>query len=262
MARKIVLTSGKGGVGKTTICANLGVRLANLGFRVVLVDGDIGLNNLDVIMGVENKILFDISDVIKAKCRVKQALIQDSRYPTLYVLPSAHIGSFKITGENVKNVINLLDGSFDYILIDCPAGVDEGFHRAVFSANEALVVVTPHISSIRDADKVLTLLSGYNLHSVGLVVNRMRGDLLLNGDMISAEKISDLLGIKIIGIIPDDDEVSTLSSLGAFSTTSCGTRAFSLLAENVHNGTRKVYDCTTKYRGFIGSLRRNIKRRV
>ncbi len=263
VARKIVLTSGKGGVGKTTICANLGVRLANLGFRVALVDVDIGLNNLDVIMGVENKVLFDLSDVISAKCRVRQALIQDSRYPSLYILPSAHTsGGADISEENVKNVIDMLDPNFDYILIDCPAGVDKGFHRAVFSANEALVVVTPHISSIRDADKVLTILSSYNLFSTGLVVNRVRGDLLLSGEMISVEKISELLGVKIVGVIPDDDEVSTLSTLGAFSLNSTGTRAFSLLAENVHNGTRKVYDCTLKYRGFMGALRRSIKKRV
>lgn len=263
MARKIVLTSGKGGVGKTTVCANLGVRLSNLGFRVCLVDVDIGLNNLDVIMGVENKVMFDICDVIRAKCRVKQALIQDSRYPSLYILPSAHTNiNGNITGENVKNVIDMLDQSFDYILIDCPAGVDAGFHRAVFSANEALIVVTPHISSIRDADKVLTILSSYNLFSTGLVVNRVRGDLLLSGDMISVEKISELLGVKIVGVIPDDDEVSTLSSLGAFSLNSAGTRAFSLLAENVHNGTRKVYDCTLKYKGFMGTIRRTIKKRV
>lgn len=263
MARKIVITSGKGGVGKTTVCANLGVRLANLGFRVVLVDVDIGLNNLDVIMGVENKVMFDLSDVIRAKCRLQQALIEDPRYPSLYVLPSTHMSpGIKISGENVKNVIDMLDATFDYVLIDCPAGVDSGFHRAVFSANEAIVVVTPHVSSLRDADKVLSILSSYNLHSVGIVVNRVRGDLLLSGEMISVEKISELLNAKILGVIPEDDEVSTLSSLGAFSLSSAGTRAFSLLAENVHNGTRKVYDCTAKYRGFFGSLRRSIKRRV
>ena len=263
MARKIVITSGKGGVGKTTVCANLGVYLSRLGFRVAMLDVDIGLNNLDVVMGVENKVLFDLADVIKAKCRVKQALIQDSRYPSLYILPSAHTDAGeRISGENVKNVVDLLDSNFDYILIDCPAGVDAGFHRAVFSANEALVVVTPHISSIRDADKVLSILSSYNLFSTGIVVNRVRGDLLLSGDMISVEKISELLGTSIVGVIPEDDEVSTLSSLGAFSLNSAGTRAFSLLAENVHNGTKKVYDCTLKYRGFIGTLRRNIKKRV
>ena len=161
-------------------------------------------------MGVENKVMFDICDVIRAKCRVKQALIQDSRYPSLYILPSAHTNiNGNITGENVKNVIDMLDQSFDYILIDCPAGVDAGFHRAVFSANEALIVVTPHISSIRDADKVLTILSSYNLFSTGLVVNR-------------AVSYTHL----------------TLPT------------------------TSRVYDCTLKYKGFMGAIRRTIKKRV
>lgn len=263
MARKIVITSGKGGVGKTTVCANLGVKLANLGFRVVLIDADIGLNNLDVVMGIENKVMFDIVDVISAKCRVKQALIQDERYPTLYILPSAEM-DYKnyITGENVKNVVDMLSPSFDYILIDCPAGVDIGFHRAVFSANEALIVVTPHISSIRDADKVLSILSNYNLHSKSLVINRIRGDMLLSGEIISIEKIMELLGISIMGVIPDDDAISTLSSLGAFAYGTSGARAFSILAENIHNGSKKIYDCTNRYRGVMGVIRRNLKRRV
>ncbi|MDD4815590.1 MAG: septum site-determining protein MinD [Clostridia bacterium] len=263
MARKIVITSGKGGVGKTTVCANLGVKLANLGFRVALIDADIGLNNLDVIMGIENKVIFDISDVISAKCRVKQALVQDSRYPTLYVMPSAQL-DYKnyITGENVKNVVEMLSPSFDYILIDCPAGVENGFHRAVFSANEALIVVTPHIPSIRDADKVLSILSNYNLHTKNLVINRVRGDMLLNGEIISIEKIVELLNIPILGVIPDDDNIATLSSLGSFACGTSGARAFSILAENIHNGSKKIYDCTYRYRGVMGVIRRNIKRRV
>lgn len=263
MARKIVITSGKGGVGKTTICANLGVKLAGLGFKVALVDTDIGLNNLDVVMGIENKIVFDISDVISARCRVKQALIQDDRYPTLYVMPSAQLECKSlITGPQVKNVIELLSPSFDYILIDCPAGVENGFHRAVFCANEALIVVTPHISSIRDADKVLSILSNYNLHSKSLVINRVRGDMLLTGEIISIEKIIELLNIPILGVIPDDDAISTLSSLGAFAYGTSGAKAFAILAENIHNGSKKIYDCAHKYRGVVGIIRRNIKRRV
>ena len=263
MARKIVITSGKGGVGKTTICANLGVKLANLGFKVALVDTDIGLNNLDVVMGVEHKIVFDISDVISARCRVKQALIQDERYPTLFIMPSAQLDSKNlITGPQVKNVIEMLSPSFDYILIDCPAGVENGFHRAVFCANEALIVVTPHISSIRDADKVLSILSNYSLHSKGLVINRVRGDMLLTGEIISIEKIVELLNIPILGVIPDDDAISTLSSLGAFAYGTSGAKAFAILAENIHNGSKKIYDCCHKYRGVVGIIRRNIKRRV
>jgi len=169
MARKIVITSGKGGVGKTTICANLGVKLANIGFRVAMLDADIGLNNLDVVMGIEDKIVFDIADVVSAKCRFKQALIQDDRYSTLYIMPSAQIDCKNlISGPQFKNVVDMLSPSFDYILIDCPAGIESGFHRAVFCANEALIIATPHISSVRDADKVLSILSNYNLHSKAL----------------------------------------------------------------------------------------------
>ena len=203
MARKIVLTSGKGGVGKTTICANLGVQLASLGFRTVLVDVDIGLNNLDVVMGLEKKVVFDITDVIMGKCRAKQALIEDDRFQNLFLLPSSHYsGKAKILGEHVRSVLNMLDSSFDYILIDCPAGVDAGFHRAVFSANEAIVVVTPHLSSLRDASKVIGLLSEYDITSKGLVINRMRGDLLANGEMLRVEDVVRAMHIPLYGVIP------------------------------------------------------------
>lgn len=263
MARKIVITSGKGGVGKTTVCANLGVKLANLGFRVLLVDTDIGLNNLDVVMGVENKIVFDILDIIENKCRARQALIQDDRYPSLFVLPSANSDFYgKITPDSLKQVIEKLETNFDYVLIDCPAGVDSGFQRAVSCASEALVVVTPHISSLRDADKVITRLHNYELYSKNLIINRVRGDMLLSGEMISVEKIAKLLGTGILGVIPDDDALGALSSLGAFSYGTNGARAFQILAENLHNGSKKIYDCTHKYRGLTGVIRRNLRRRV
>lgn len=263
MARKIVVTSGKGGVGKTTVCANLGVKLANLGFRVLLVDTDIGLNNLDVVMGVENQIMFDILDVVEGKCRAKQALIQDGRYPSLFVLPSASSDfKGKITASAINTVLNKLENNFDYILIDCPAGVGNGFHRAVSSATEALVVVTPHISSLRDADKVLSRLYNYPIESKHLIVNRARGDMLISGEMISIEKIAKLLGVRIMGVIPEDDALGALSSLGAFSYGTSGARAFQILAENLHNGSKKIYDCTNKYRGLTGIIRRNLRRRV
>lgn len=263
MARKIVVTSGKGGVGKTTVCANLGVYLSRLGFRVVIIDADIGLNNLDVIMGLEKQIIFDITDVVSGKCRVRQALLQDHNYPSLYLLPSSHTyASSKINGEHMKNVVDIIDHSFDYILIDCPAGVEAGFHRAVFPANEALIVVTPHISSIRDADKVVGLLEQYNIESKGLVINRMRGDLLLSGEMINIESIVKAMGVSLLGVIPEDDTVSKMSIEGRIMTDCESARAFTLLAENIHNGCKKIYDCTYKYRGLMGYLKRNLKKLV
>lgn len=263
MARKIVVTSGKGGVGKTTICANLGARLAAIGFRVAIIDTDLGLNNLDVVLGLEDKVRFDILDVIEGRCRVKQALVQDSRYPLLYILPSASIDSYnKISQKAIKTIVDSIDYNFDYILLDCPAGIDVGFHRAVFCADEAIVVVTPHISSIRDADKVLSLLASYKLTQKYLIVNRVRGDLVMRGESFSVESIVEKMKVKILGVIPEDDDIPTLSLMGGLTASSYGGRAFSLLAENLYNGTKKVYDCTYKYRGFLGTLRRTLKRKV
>lgn len=263
MARKIVITSGKGGVGKTTVCANLGVKLANLGFRVLLVDTDIGLNNLDVVMGVESKVHMDLLDVIEGKCRPRQALIQDKHHPSLFVLPSARDDkNFCITSQKINTVLDKLENNFDYIFLDCPAGIDAGFARAVSCAKEAIVVVTPHLSSLRDADKVVSRLGDFPLENITLVVNRVRGDMLISGDMISPEKIMQILNIPLLGVVPDDDALCMLSALGAFSYSTSGARAFLLMAENLQNGTKKIFDCTFRYRGFTGMIRRNIKRRI
>lgn len=262
MARKIVLTSGKGGVGKTTVCANLGIYLAKLGFRVVLIDTDIGLNNLDVVMGVENQVIFDISDVINGRCRAKQALVQDKNISSLYILPSVQSYKVNIEGEDIKGVIDSLDGGFDYILIDCPAGVENGFHRAVFPANEALIVVTPHLSSIRDADKIIGLLDEYSIEFKGLVINRMRGDLLLSGQMMTIDNIVKALNLPLVGVIPEDDAIGSSCSVGVRLQSIESARAFTLLSENIHNGSKKIFDCTYKYRGLFGYIKRNIKKRV
>lgn len=264
MARKIVITSGKGGVGKTTICANLGSMLASRGLRVAMLDVDLGLNNLDVVMGIENKVVFDIVDVIEGKCRAKQALIQDRRHPSLFVMPSAHIYTKnKVTGYGVKRVVDQLAQTFDYVLIDCPAGIDSGFHRAVFSASEALVITTPHIASIRDADKVISILNSYDLSSVNFIVNRIRGDLVLNGQMIDVKNIQQLLKVDLVGVIPDDDNISTCSMVGgAVNKKEDSYIAFSALADSLHSGSQQMYDYTYKYRGFIGGFKRSLRKRV
>lgn len=261
MARKIVITSGKGGVGKTAVTANLGAALASRGLRVVLMDVDIGLNNLDVAMGIENKVVYDIVDVIENRCRPKQALIQDDVYSTLYTMPSSHsYDKSSITGLNIKNLTDRLAQSFDYILLDCPAGIELGFHRAVSAADEAIVVTTPHIASIRDAGKVLNLIATYDVTPIGIVINRARGDLIAAGDMLSVEDIEELLKKEIIGVIPENDDVSYGNAIGR---TLCGVReCFAILAENVHTGSKKLYDCTQPYRGLFGAIRRGIKKRV
>lgn len=254
MARKIVVTSGKGGVGKTTVCANLGIALAKKSLRVLLMDLDIGLNNLDVVMQVEDKVVFDFVDVVENRCRPSQALIQDSREPTLYVLPSCHLAKRQISVDQVKKVVGRLDDNFDYILIDCPAGIESGFRRAIASADEAIVVVTPHLSSVRDADKTIAELAS-NL-VVNVVVNRVRGDLVASGEMLSAFEIFSLLGNNALGIIPENDDVNCNTRLHE------NRRAFDVLASNLQSGVCELYDCVKPYKGIFGRLKRRIKRNV
>ena len=217
MARKIVICSGKGGVGKTAVCANLGMSLAKMGLRTVLIDTDIGLNNLDVAMGIENKIVYDIIDVIENRCRVKQALIPDTMYDNLCTLASHGQAAKKVTGANIKYIVNCLAESFDYILLDCPAGIEVGFHRAVAASDEAIIVTTPHISSIRDADKVISILNNYMIGSMSLIINRVRGDLILNYEMLDIDNIIELLGVMPLGVVPESDDISAYTSMARAS---------------------------------------------
>lgn len=263
MARSIVITSGKGGVGKTTFTANIGAALAALGARVAMMDVDIGLNNLDVAMGVENKVVYDLIDVIEGRCRIKQALIQDRFTPSLYTMPSAHsYDKSVITGQNIKLVVQKLKETFDYVLLDCPAGIELGFHRAVSAADEAIVVTTPHISSIRDADKVISLLKSYELGRINIVVNRARGDLMLSGEMLSVDDVFALLKISPIGVIPEDDKIAFNTSLGHTTLRGSASKAYYYVAKNIHTGSDLMFDCTAKYRGFMGSIKRGLKRNV
>lgn len=260
MAKKIVITSGKGGVGKTTVTANLGIMLANLGQRVCMIDIDFGLNNLDIVMGVENKIVFDLLDVFEGRCRIKQALVQNQNIKNLYVLPSGQCDSTcRITGQNIKLILENISPLFDYLLLDCPAGIDVGFHRAVSCADEAIVVATPNLTSLRDADKVITILKSYKLDFLGLVVNRARGDLIMSDKMLFPSDIKDLLKIDLLGVLPEEDAVF-LSNGYTLPRRSESWKAYKILANNVNKGTKKIFDVTNKYTGFFGSIRRSIKR--
>lgn len=254
MARKIVVTSGKGGVGKTTICANLGLALARRNLRVLLVDLDIGLNNLDVVTGVENKVVYDLVDVVEGRCRPQQALIRNDDEPTLYVMGSSHTAKRQVTPDGVNRVLARLQDGFDYIFVDCPAGIDVGFRRAVSCADEAIVVVTPHASSVRDADKAVAYLKGV-CDYVGVVVNRVRGDLICSGEMLSAFEVFALLSATPLGVVPDDDEINCNYLYGGKN------KPFDVLAKNLHTGSKEMYDCVSPYRGLLGAIRRKLKRR-
>lgn len=261
MTRKIVITSGKGGVGKTTVAANLGAYLSSFGARVVLIDVDFGLNNLDVALGIENKILYDVSDVIDGRCRVRQALTQHTLHKNLYVLSSNGLKcSSGVGAQNLKIIVDSLSGLFDYIILDCPAGVDSGFHRAVSCADEAILVATPSAASLRDADKVASIIKSYKPTKLGLVLNRVRGDLVLSGKTLSPTDAENLLKVPLIGVLPEDDEIF-LKCTG-FSSTGRAGKAFSILAKNVRDGTKKIYDATARYSGFFGSIKRSLKNSV
>ena len=215
MSEVIVITSGKGGVGKTTTSANVGTGLAMLGNKVVLIDTDIGLRNLDVVMGLENRIVYNLVDVIEGNCRLKQALIKDKRYPNLFLLPSAQTrDKTAVTPEQMKALTDELREEFDYILLDCPAGIEQGFKNAIAGADRALVVTTPEVSAIRDADRIIGLLEANELKRVDLIVNRIRLDMVQRGDMMSIEDVIEILAINLIGVVPDDENIVISTNTG------------------------------------------------
>ena len=215
MSEVIVITSGKGGVGKTTTTANVGTGLAQMNKKVVLIDTDIGLRNLDVVMGLENRIVYNLVDVIEGNCRVKQALIKDKKYPDLYLRPSAQTrDKTAVTPEQMKKLTDELREEFDYILLDCPAGIEQGFKNAIAGADRAIVVTTPEVSAIRDADRIVGLLEANELKNIHLVVNRLRMDMVKRGDMMSVKDVCEILAIPLIGAVPDDEHIVISTNQG------------------------------------------------
>ncbi len=215
MGEVIVVTSGKGGVGKTTTTANVGTGLAKLDKKVVLIDTDIGLRNLDVVLGLENRIVYNLVDVIEGNCRIKQALIKDKRYPNLYLLPSAQTrDKSAVTPEEMKLLCEQLKGEFDYIIMDCPAGIEQGFKNAIAGADRALVVTTPEVSAVRDADRIIGLLEANEMKKTELIVNRLRIDMVNRGDMMSSDDVVEILAIDLIGIVPDDEKIVVSTNNG------------------------------------------------
>ena len=215
MSEVIVITSGKGGVGKTTTTANLGTGLAKLDKKVVMIDTDIGLRNLDVVMGLENRIVYNLVDVVEGNCRIKQALIKDKRYPNLFLLPSAQTrDKTSVTPEQMVKLIDELREEFDYILLDCPAGIEQGFKNAIAAADRALIVTTPEVSAVRDADRIIGLLEANDIHRIDLIVNRLRMDMVKRGDMMSSDDVVEILAIDLIGAVPDDDQIVISTNQG------------------------------------------------
>ncbi len=215
MCEVIVVTSGKGGVGKTTTSANIGTGLALNGKKVAVVDADIGLRNLDVIMGLENRIVYDLVDVTEGNCRLKQALIRDKRLTNLYLLPAAQTKDKNaVTPEQMQKLCESLREDFEYVIIDCPAGIEQGFKNAIAGADRAIVVTTPEVSAVRDADRIIGLLEASELKNPMLILNRIRVDMVKRGDMMALDDVTEILGIEVLGIVPDDEYVVISANKG------------------------------------------------
>lgn len=225
-AQVFTVTSGKGGVGKTTAVANLATALAMDGKRVVCIDGDIGLRNLDVVMGLENRIVYDIVDVIEGRCKLKQAMIRDKHYPEMYLIPAAQTRDKNaVSPSDMVRICNDLKPDADFIIIDSPAGIERGFRNAIAAADRVLVVTNPEVSAVRDADRVVGILEAEEKSNPALIINRLNPALVKNNDMLSAEDVLDLLGIRLIGIVPEDETVIIGSNRGTPIVTDGKSRA-------------------------------------
>ena len=215
MSQVIVITSGKGGVGKTTTSANIGVELAKLGKKVVLIDTDIGLRNLDIVLGLENRVVYDLVDIINGVCDTKQAVIKDKRYDGLFMIPAAQTrDKDAVTVEQMKELCNNLKEEYDFIIIDCPAGIEQGFKNAIAGADKALVVTTPETFAVRDADRIIGLLEENNIDEHYLVINRIRPDMVKRGYMMNIDEILDVLNVGLIGVILDDSDIIVAANKG------------------------------------------------
>jgi len=215
MGEVIVITSGKGGVGKTTTSANIGTGLALMDKKVVVVDTDIGLRNLDVVMGLENRIVYDIVDVVEGTCRLKQGLIRDKKLENLYLLPAAQTrDKTAVNPEQMKELVNDLKKDFDYIIVDSPAGIEQGFQNSISGADIAYIVTTPEISAVRDADRVIGLLESKGITNPKIIVNRIRPDMVKRGDMMDVEDILDILAVDLLGVVPDDEAIVVSTNKG------------------------------------------------
>lgn len=214
--RVIVVTSGKGGVGKTTTTANIGTGLARMGFKVVLVDTDIGLRNLDLLMGLENRIVYNIVDVVEERCKLTQALVKDKRMPNLCLLAAAQTrDKSALNEEQMKQVTDQLKEEFDFVLVDSPAGIEQGFQNATAGATEAIVVCTPEMSAVRDADRIIGLLEAKEeITNYKLVLNRVRPAMIRTNDMMDVDDVLDILSIKLLGIIPEDKDIIVSTNKG------------------------------------------------
>jgi len=249
VGRVFVITSGKGGVGKTTCTANLGAGFASMGKKVVLIDADIGLRNLDLVLGLENRIVFDLVDVVEGKCRsFRQALIKDKRFDNLYLIPASQSRDKEaVSPEQMKELCETLKQEFDYVLIDCPAGIEHGFKNAIAGAEQAILVTTPEVSAVRDADRIIGLLEAEEKGAPRLILNRVKKDMVKRGQMMSIADVQEILNVKLLGIVPEDEAIVISSNKGepvVLNTSSKAGKAYREILQRIDNPNLEAPEIT------------------
>lgn len=261
MSRIIVIASGKGGVGKTTCTANIGMALAQQGRKVVVVDADFGLRNLDLLLGLENRIVYTAVEVITGECTLEQALVKDKRQPKLALLPAAQTRTKEaVNPDQMKHLVSELSKMYDYVLIDSPAGIEMGFRNAIAGAQEALIVTTPEIAAVRDADRVIGMLETNNVKRMQLIVNRIRPKMVQANEMMSVQDVQEILAIPLIGIVPDDERIIVSSNRGEplslATNLSPPGMAYHNIARRIAGETVEFIDLEVPPDGFLTRLRR------
>lgn len=258
----VTITSGKGGVGKTTATANLGVALASMGLRVVCIDADIGLRNLDVVMGLENRIVYDFVDVVEGRCKLRQAMIRDKRLEDLYLIPAAQTRDK--TAVSPKDMVRLGDElreDFDWVLVDSPAGIERGFRNAIAPADAVLIVTNPEVSAVRDADRIIGLIEAEEKGPGRLIINRVKPEMVKRGDMLGTEDILDVLAIDLIGIVPEDEKVTVATNQGVPIALDASTRAGAAFRDIARRltGEDVPFESMDDRNGFFGRISRLIR---
>jgi len=261
-AKVVTVTSGKGGVGKTTATANLAAALAMEGEKVVCIDADIGLRNLDVVLGLENRIVYDIVDVVEGRCRLRQAMIRDKRLPDLFLIPAAQTRDKNaLSPSDMVRLCDELRPECDWILIDSPAGIERGFRNAIAPADIAIIITNPEVSAVRDADRIIGLIEAEEKGPARLVINRIKPEMVRRGDMLSTEDVLELLAIDLLGIVPDDENVITSTNRGTpivMDGKSLAGQAFRNIARRLH-GDQVPFLNLEEQSSFLGRLTRWIR---
>ena len=264
MGKVYVITSGKGGVGKTTTVANIGTGLASLGHKVVLLDTDIGLRNLDVVMGLENRIVYDIVDAATGQCKLKQAMIKDKRFENMYLIPAAQTKDKNAVNESqMKAICEELKEEFDFILIDCPAGIEQGFKNAIAGADAAIVVTNPEVSAVRDADRIIGLLEANGLTEPKLIINRMRANMVKQGDMMGVDDMLEILAVKLLGVVPEDDNIVISTNRGepaVLDQKSKAGQAYRNIVDRILGKDVSIMQMEVEEDGFFAKLLRLFKK--